>query len=210
MFKFAKRIFDLLSALLLLIVISPMYILVALLVWVKIGKPIMFKQLRTGMNQKKFYIKKFRSMTEEKDENSSYLPDEIRLTKFGRFLRSSSLDELPELVAIIKGDMSVIGPRPMPTRYDQFYTEREKLRFKVRGGLIPPEVLYNNVQPTWDEQLEYEAAYAENLSLGQDVKIFFAVFKGLFTRADNNYGEYVRPGLDEERKKQSDCINSST
>ena len=138
-------------------------------------------------------------MTEEKDENGNYLPGEVRLTKFGRLLRASSLDELPELFAIIKGDMSVIGPRPMPVQYDPYYTEREKLRFNVRGGLIPPEVLYNNVQPTWDEQLEYEASYAENLSLKQDISVFFAVFKGLFTRAENNYGEYVRKCLDEER-----------
>ena len=151
------------------------------------------------MNMEKFNIIKFRTMTEEKDENGNYLPDEMRLTKLGKFLRATSLDELPELIPIIKGEMSVIGPRPLPPKYDQYYTEREKLRFSVRGGLIPPEVLYNNVQPTWDEQLEYEALYAEKLCFSLDFSIIVTVFKGLFTRYKKDYGEYIRQGLDEER-----------
>ena len=199
MYKIIKRIFDFISALLLFVVISPLFLLLMLLVKLKIGSPIFFKQKRTGMGMKPFYIMKFRSMTEEKDQNGKYLPDSVRLTKLGKFLRATSLDELPELLSIIKGDMSVIGPRPLPLDYNDFYTEREKKRFEVRGGLIPPEVLYNNTQPTWDEQLDYEASYAENVSFLNDVKIMFAVFKGLFSRYSNNYGEYVRPDLDMER-----------
>ena len=107
-----------------------------------------------------------------------------------------------ELLSIIAGNMSVIGPRPLPPSYDEYYTEDEKKRFNVRGGLIPPEVLYNNVQPTWDEQLRYEADYAETLSMKKDVEIIIAVFRGLFTRYKNDYGEYVRKSLDEERKKE--------
>lgn len=199
MFRVFKRIFDFVSALALFIVISPLFLVLIILIKLKIGSPVFFKQVRTGMNMKKFSIIKFRTMTEERDENGEYLPDEVRLTKLGKFLRATSLDELPELIPIIKGEMSVIGPRPLPPKYDQYYTEREKLRFSVRGGLIPPEVLYNNVQPTWDEQLEYEASYAEKLCFSLDFSIIVTVFKGLFTRYKKDYGEYIRQGLDEER-----------
>ena len=199
MFRAFKRAFDFISSLTLFIVISPLFLLLIVLVRCKIGSPVFFKQKRTGMGMKPFYIMKFRSMTEERDENGNYLPDSVRLTKLGKTLRATSLDELPELLSIIKGDMSVIGPRPLPTDYNDYYSEREKRRFEVRGGLIPPEVLYNNTRPTWDEQLEYEASYAENLSIKNDAKIMIAVFKGLFSRYSNNYGEYVRPDLDKER-----------
>ena len=140
-------------------------------------------------------------MTNEKDEKGVILPNEQRYTPFGTWLRKTSLDELPELLSIIKGDMSVIGPRPLPPSYDSFYTEREKVRFRVRGGLIPPEVLYGNILPTWDEQLEYEADYAENVSFRLDVKILMAVFKGLFTRYKKNQGGVVRESLIIERSK---------
>lgn len=138
-------------------------------------------------------------MTDECDEQGKLLPDEKRYTVFGHWLRSTSLDELPELISIIKGDMSVIGPRPLPIQYDVYYTDRERLRFNVRGGLISPEVLYNNVMPTWDEQLEYEAIYAEHLSLKDDIKVFLSVFKGLFKRYELDQGGTARIGLDEER-----------
>lgn len=199
MYKIIKRAFDFISSLILLILISPLFLAIMLLVKCRIGSPVFFKQKRTGLGMKPFYIMKFRSMTEERDENGEYLPDEVRLTKLGKFLRATSLDELPELIPIIKGEMSVIGPRPLPPKYDQYYTEREKLRFSVRGGLIPPEVLYNNVQPTWDEQLEYEASYAEKLCFSLDFSIIVTVFKGLITRYKKDYGEYIRQGLDEER-----------
>lgn len=199
MYRIIKRVFDIISSLILFIFISPLFLAIMLLVKCRIGSPVFFKQKRTGLGMKPFYIIKFRTMTEEKDENGNYLPDEMRLTKLGKFLRATSLDELPELIPIIKGEMSVIGPRPLPPKYDQYYTEREKLRFGVRGGLIPPEVLYNNVQPTWDEQLEYEASYAEKLCFSLDFSIIVTVFKGLFTRYKKDYGEYIRQGLDEER-----------
>ncbi|SCW40251.1 Sugar transferase involved in LPS biosynthesis (colanic, teichoic acid) [Eubacterium ruminantium] len=201
MYLFFKRFFDLISSLVLFIIISPLFLLLWVLVRIKHGKPAFYKQIRSGKGMKSFTIIKFRSMTEEKDINGEYLPDEQRVTSFGKFLRSSSLDELPELLSIIKGDMSVIGPRPLPISYDDYYTEREKLRFNVRGGLIPPEVLYNNVQPTWDEQLEYEAYYGENISLKLDFQIIMAVFKGLLKRYKNDYGEYVRESLNVERKE---------
>ncbi len=197
--KCIKRCLDFVSALLLFLVIAPFYLVLYILVAVKLGKPVYFKQRRTGKDERVFELRKFRSMTEEKDEEGNYLPDEVRLTKFGRFLRSTSLDELPELLCIMKGDMSVIGPRPLPPSYDAYYTEAEKARFRVRSGLIPPEVLFNNVQPTWDDQLGYEAWYAEHVSFVTDMKIIFAVFKGLFKRFNNDYGEYVRADLAAER-----------
>ena len=141
-------------------------------------------------------------MTNEKDENGNLLPDEKRLVPFGRFLRSSSLDELPELFSIIKGDMSVIGPRPLPPSYDKYYTERELKRFEVRGGLLPPDSVENSAIISWDKQLEYEAKYAESLSLKNDLRIFFLAIKIVFTRNETDYGTYVRKTLIEERSQK--------
>ena len=166
------------------------------------GHPIFFTQCRTTKKGKTFRLIKFRSMTNKKDSNGDLLPDEQRMTKFGKWLRATSLDELPELLNIIAGNMSVIGPRPFPPTYNDYYKESEKGRFKVRGGLIPPEVLYNDIQPTWDNQLKYESEYGNNLSFKLDLKIFFKTVKGIFKRYKNDYGEYVRQPLDIERKKQ--------
>ena len=204
MFKSVKRIFDFLSSLLLFIVISPIFCIIALLTLIFNGKPVLFRQERTGMNGKKFYMMKFRTMTDARDENGELLPDDVRLTGWGRFLRSSSLDELPELINIIRGDMSVIGPRPLPSRYDDYYSENEKKRYNVRGGLIPPcNCLAKKTVLTWDEQLKHDAWYAENLSLSLDIKIMFFVFAILFKRSKSDYGSYVRPALDVERKEKT-------
>lgn len=200
-FRAFKRVFDFVSALLLFIVISPLFLVLMALVRVKIGSPIFFTQERSGLHQKSFYIRKFRSMTNERDADGNLLPDNQRLTKFGRFLRSSSLDELPELLSIIKGDMSVIGPRPLPPTYNQYYTERELKRFEVRGGLLPPDSVEDSAIITWDKQLEYEASYAENLSLLNDLRIFLLAIKIVFTRNKTDYGTYVRKSLIEERSK---------
>lgn len=202
LFRWFKRAFDFISSLLLFIVISPVFLVLMLLVRVKLGSPIFFTQVRSGMNQKPFKLIKFRTMTNAVDENGELLPDEQRQTKFGGFLRSSSLDELPELLCIIKGDMSVIGPRPLPTAYDEYYTEREKKRFKVRGGLIPPDSVDKDPVISWNKQFEYEAEYAESLSLMNDIKIFINVFKIIFLRENTDYGNFVRRPLSEERKGQ--------
>lgn len=199
LFRGFKRGFDFISALLLFIVISPIFIVLMLLVRTKLGSPIFFTQVRSGMNQKPFKLIKFRTMTSDTDEEGNLLPDEMRQTKFGGFLRSYSLDELPELVCIIKGDMSVIGPRPLPPVYDSYYTEREKKRFEVRGGLLPPDSVETSAIITWDKQLEYEAQYAERLSFKEDVRIFFLALKIIFTRSNTDYGSYVRKTLIDER-----------
>ena len=201
LFRLFKRMFDIISATLLLVVISPLFLIMMILVRFKLGTPVFFTQERTGMHQKKFKLIKFRSMTNEKDENGNLLPDEVRQTKFGGMMRSLSIDELPELLCIIKGDMSVIGPRPLPPTYDAYYTEKELKRFDVRGGLIPPDSVDPEAVISWDKQFEYEAKYAENLSLKNDLKIFFNVFKIIFQRRQTEYGNFVREPLNKEREK---------
>lgn len=198
-YKFIKRSFDFISALLLFIVISPMFLVLMICAWLSIRRPIFFRQERSGLHGKPFYLIKFRTMTDARDANGNLLPDSDRQTKFGRFLRNTSLDELPELLNIIKGDMAVIGPRPLYIRYNQYYTDHEIKRNNVRGGLIPPESLYHDSFLTWDKQLKYEADYAENLSLQLDIKILISVFKTVFLRSKTDYGSYVRQPLDIER-----------
>lgn len=199
MYKFCKRAFDLCSSLALLIVISPIIIILAVLVRVKLGSPILFRQVRTGKNMKNFSIMKFRTMTNATDKDGNLLPDEDRFTKFGRWLRSSSLDELPELFNIIIGDMSVIGPRPLPPAYNDYYKQEEMSRFNVRGGLVTPDSVDSNPIISWDKQFEYDADYGKNLSLKKDLKIFIGVFHILFKRTETAYGEFVREPLNVER-----------
>lgn len=199
-YKVFKRTFDFTSALLLFIVISPIFLILMVCAWISIGRPIFFHQERSGKDEKPFGLIKFRTMTNATDADGKLLPDHERLTKFGRFLRNSSLDELPELLNIIKGDMAVIGPRPLYMKYNPYYTEYERKRNKVRGGLIPPESLYYDSFLTWDKQLKYEADYAEKLSLKLDVQILISVFRTMFLRNKDNYGNYSRDGLDIERK----------
>lgn len=199
MYLIFKRIFDFFSALFLLIVISPLFVVLAIMVRVKLGSPIFFKQARAGKGMKTFGVTKFRTMTDERDEKGELLPDKDRQTKFGKMLRSSSLDELPELFHIIKGDMSVIGPRPLPIKYNPYYKEDELKRFDVRGGLITPDSVDESPVISWDKQLKYEADYAENVSLLLDLKIFFSVFSILFKRQTSEYGSYIRKELNVER-----------
>ena len=202
MYKVVKRDFDLISSLDLFIVISPLFLVLALLVRVNLGSPIFFRQMRSGKGMKPFGMIKFRTMTNDTDADGNLLPDEQRHTKFGKWLRSSSLDELPELLNIIKGDMSVIGPRPLPPIYDEYYTEEEKKRFLVRGGLITPDSVDPNPIISWDKQLAYEADYGNNICFNKDWTIFIGVFHILTSRTKTDYGEYVRPALNEERNNK--------
>ncbi len=202
MYKKFKRCFDFLSALVLLIVISPLFLVLALLVKVNLGSPVFFKQIRSGKDMKSFSMIKFRTMTDEKDTNGNLLSDEQRVTRFGKWLRSSSLDELPELINIIKGDMSVIGPRPLYPRYNDYFTEEEKKRFLVSGGLITPDSVDPNPIISWDKEFEYDSDYAQNLSLKKDIMVFGGVFRILFKRNTTNYGSFVRKPFDVERKEK--------
>ena len=155
--KFVKRGFDMLLSGLALLVLLPIIGIIALLVLIFMGRPIIFKQERTGKKDKNFYIYKFKTMRDTQDENGELLPDEERKCRFGEILRSTSLDELPELWNIFTGDMSIIGPRPLLVSYLPYYTKSERDRELALGGLIPPDIVDYDLTPSWDEQLESEA-----------------------------------------------------
>ena len=198
--KYIKRFLDFLLSLIAVVFLSPVYLLLAVLVRTKLGKPVLFTQERIGKSEKPFKLYKFRSMTDQRDENGNLLPDEMRLTSFGKKLRSTSLDELPEIFNIIKGEMSIIGPRPMPTAYLPYYKEEERIIHTVRGGLIPPDVLTLHSVFDWDEQFQNEVNYAKQITFVKDVKIICAVFLILFKRNESQYGGQVRKPLSEVRK----------
>lgn len=195
--RYIKRILDIVFSLVLIIVLLPIYLIVSILVLIFMGSPVLFAQERLGKDEKTFMLYKFRSMTNKTNNEGKLLPEEARLTKFGSFLRSSSIDELPELLAILCGDMSFIGPRPLPVYYQPFFLEHERTRHSVRGGLIPPDSLSGKAYTTWEEQFEYEVEYAKNITFKTDIKVFFATIKILFQRFHTSYGtEFGRPHLD--------------
>lgn len=169
--RFIKRPMDFLLSLMAIIVLSPAILIVGFLVRVKLGSPVLFKQKRPGLNEKIFTMYKFRTMTDDRDEKGNLLPDSVRLTKFGKFLRSTSLDELPELFNILKGEMSIIGPRPLLIKYLPFYTESEKLRHNVRPGLSGIAQVNGRNNLGWDDRLMLDVKYVKNISFILDIKI---------------------------------------
>lgn len=169
--KYAKRPLDILCALAAIIVFCWLYLLVAILVRCKLGSPIIFKQKRPGKDGKIFKLYKFRTMTDEKDENGQLLPDNVRLTKFGKFLRSTSLDELPEAFNILKGDMSVIGPRPLLVEYLPLYNEKQSRRHEVRPGLSGYAQVHGRNAVSWNEKFDLDVEYVDNITFLGDVKI---------------------------------------
>lgn len=169
--KYAKRPLDILCALAAIIVFCWLYLLVAILVRCKLGSPIIFKQERPGKDGKIFKLYKFRTMTDEKDENGQLLPDNVRLTKFGKFLRSTSLDELPEAFNILKGDMSVIGPRPLLVEYLPLYSEKQSRRHEVRPGLSGYAQVHGRNAVSWNEKFDLDVEYVDNITFLGDVKI---------------------------------------
>ena len=197
--KYIKRLFDIVLSLIAIIVLSPVYLIVAIVVRIQMGSPVLFSQDRIGKDEKVFKLYKFRSMTNEMVENGKLLPEEKRLTKFGLTLRSTSLDELPELFSILKGDMSIVGPRPQPSFYLPYYKEEERKAHKVRGGLLPPDSLCGECQCDWETQFKYEKYYAENVSFLLDVKVIAYTFLILYKRMKNNYGADERPMLHQYR-----------
>ena len=154
-----------------LIVLGWLYIIVAVLVRIKLGSPVLFRQPRPGKDERIFNLYKFRTMTDERDENGELLPDEVRLTRFGKFLRSTSLDELPEAINILKGDMSVVGPRPLLVRYLERYNSEQRRRQEVRPGLTGYAQAYGRNALTWQEKFEKDVYYVDNISLWLDIKI---------------------------------------
>ena len=168
--KYVKRILDFTLSLLALIVLSPIMLILYILVRIKLGNPVIFKQMRPGKDEKIFKLYKFRTMTDEKDEQGNLLPDEQRLTKFGKFLRSTSLDELPELINIIKGDMAIVGPRPLLVQYLEFYNEEQKHRHDVRPGLTGLAQVSGRNSITWEEKFKQDIEYINHLTFKNDVK----------------------------------------
>lgn len=198
--KYFKRVVDILCVLAALIVFGWLYILVAVLVRVNLGSPVLFCQPRPGKDEKIFKLYKFRTMTNERDENGQLLPDEVRLTKFGKFLRSTSLDELPEAFNILKGDMSVIGPRPQLVRDMVFMTPEQRKRHTVRPGLSGLAQVRGRNAISWEGKLATDLEYIENITFWGDVKIIFqTVIKAVKrsdtvregTVSDMDFGDYL-------------------
>lgn len=179
-----KRPLDFFLSLIAIILLSPVMILVAILIRIKLGGPVLFKQLRPGKNEKIFNMYKFRSMTNEKDKKGNLLPDADRLTKFGKFLRSTSLDELPGLFNILTGKMSIVGPRPLLIEYLPFYTKTEKKRHLVRPGLTGLAQVSGRNFVEWNKRLSLDVDYVRNVKFSQDVMIIFKTFINVIRKKD--------------------------
>ncbi|MBG9716236.1 sugar transferase [Bacillus cereus] len=184
--RFIKRPMDFILSLIAIIMLSPVFLIVAFLVKTRLGSPVLFKQERPGLHGTIFKMYKFRTMTDEKNENGELLPDSIRLTKFGKFLRSTSLDELPGLLNICKGDMSIIGPRPLLVQYLPLYNEHQKRRHEVRPGLSGLAQVNGRNAISWEEKFNYDVEYVENISFITDWKIIFLTIKKVFIREGIN------------------------
>lgn len=206
--KYFKRPMDIILSLIALIVLSPILLIVALLVRIKLGSPVIFKQQRPGLNEKIFIMYKFRTMTDERDENGELLSDSIRLTKFGRLLRASSLDELPELFNILKGDMSIVGPRPQLVRDMVFMTKEQRQRHSVLPGLTGWAQVNGRNDISWEEKLLLDLEYIDNISFIRDWKIIFMTATKVFKREGistegmdtaEDFGDYLlRKGVIDE------------
>lgn len=196
--KYIKRIVDLFCSILAIVILSPIMLITAILVRFKLGSPVIFKQKRPGRNEKIFTLYKFRTMTDAKDMNGELLPDEDRLTKFGRMLRSTSLDELPELFNILNGDMSIIGPRPLVPEYLPYYSADEKHRHDVRPGLSGLAQVNGRSFISWEEIFAYDLEYVYKITFLGDVKIFFNTIKKVFQR--ENIADVSESWKDEDGK----------
>ena len=198
--KYIKRPMDFVCALAGLIFLSPVMLVIAVLVWVKLGSPVIFTQERPGKNEKIFKLYKFRSMSDVRDKDGNLLPDEKRLGKFGRALRTTSLDELPELINILKGDMSVVGPRPLLPKYLPYYTKRERHRHDVRPGLTGLAQVNGRNNLSWSDRFCLDIEYARKVSFWLDVSIIFKTIKKVISQQDVAVGvELIMEDLDVER-----------
>lgn len=198
-----KRCLDIFCAVVFIAVFWWLFVILAILVRVKLGAPVIFQQERPGRNGKIFKLYKFRSMSDARDEKGNLLPDAQRLTGFGKLLRASSLDELPEIWNILKGDMSFVGPRPWAVSYLKYFTPEENRRHLVRPGLTGLAQVNGRTAAGWEERLKYDITYVDEVSLGLDIKVLFLTVKKVFSRSD-----IVEAGcqgnFDDFRKKQWD------
>ena len=192
--RFIKRPLDCFLAIFAIIILSPILVIVALLVRIKLGSPVLFKQNRPGKDGRIFQLYKFRSMTNQRDENGNLLSDDLRLTKFGRFLRSTSLDELPELLNIVRGDMAVIGPRPLLIEYLPYYTEQEKKRHDVRPGLSGLAQVNGRNAISWDSKLSYDMQYVSRITFVGDLVLIFKTIIKTLKRSDIQVGSEFKAG----------------
>lgn len=203
--KYVKRLGDIVLSGGALVVLSPVLLVTAALVRTRLGSPVIFCQERPGKDEKIFKLYKFRSMTDERDENGDLLPDEVRLTKFGRLLRSTSLDELPELWNILRGDMSIVGPRPLLVEYLPYYTEEEKHRHDVRPGLTGLAQVNGRNNLTWEQKFAYDLEYVNHLTFRMDVKVLIITFMKVFKRSGVLSGDQLKKvagRLDHERQEE--------
>lgn len=186
-----KRVLDFLLALIAIIILSPIFLMTAVIVAVKIGRPILFTQARPGLNEKVFKMYKFRTMTNERDSKGELLADQLRLTKIGIFLRATSLDELPELFNILKGDMSFIGPRPLLVEYLELYSPDQKKRHNVRPGLSGLAQVSGRNLLTWEEKFSLDLEYVKNVSFTTDIKLFILTIKKVLIREGISSSDHV-------------------
>ncbi len=220
--RYIKRVLDIICALAAIIVFSWLYVIVAVLVRIKLGSPVLFKQPRPGKNERIFNMYKFRSMTDERDSEGKLLPDEVRLTKFGKALRATSLDELPEAFNILKGDMSVIGPRPQLVRDMVFMTDEQRKRHCVRPGLSGLAQTRGRNAISWDAKLATDLEYIQHVTFLGDVKIIFDTVRQVFFKQKgqedqtidevditDDFGDYLlkhgRVGKEEYDRKQAEA-----
>lgn len=180
--KYVKRLLDIVLSGLALVVLSPLLLVTAILVRVKLGSPVLFCQERPGKNEEIFKLHKFRSMSDARDENGQLLPDEVRLGKFGRLLRSTSIDELPELFDIFRGKMSIVGPRPLLVKYLPLYNEQQHHRHDVRPGLTGWAQVHGRNLASWEEKFTYDVDYVQHISFGMDGKIILMTIRCVFAR----------------------------
>ncbi len=203
--KCIKRVLDILLSLIGILLLSWLYVILFILIRIKLGGPAIFTQDRPGRNQKIFKLYKFRSMTNEKDENGNLLPDEQRLTRFGKILRSTSLDELPEFFNILKGDMSFIGPRPLLVRYLPYYTEEENHRHDVRPGLTGLAQVNGRNALGWEQRFAYDLEYVQHCTFGMDLKIIGMTIGKVLGRSGTLSGaDQTVADFDVYRKQQRD------
>lgn len=180
--KYIKRILDIILSLIAIIITLPIFLIVGILVLIFIGQPAIFRQKRPGKNEKIFTMYKFRTMTNKKDEDGNLLPDELRLTKLGKFLRKTSLDEIPEFINILKGDMSFVGPRPLLVEYLPYYAKEEHHRHDVRPGLTGLAQVSGRNLLNWNDKFQKDLEYVNNITFINDVKIIIDTIKTVFKR----------------------------